>query len=671
MTYEKIRQKIEKLSEIIEEIHRYLYYRSTIKDLIDRIDFSYQHKRFGYLKYKKLLDKILKGKTRQEMLDYYDSYIDFLIREFHSYNDEIFAYFYHETLEVLEKQKPKTIDRLIPKVFKHKKTYEPRPPTVKPVVKHIEKHVKKPPRPLEAEHDMFEKLPTPEKAQKKKKRFLFPNLPKLKFPKFRIHLPRLKDLHFRPPVLIFKDLIKFKFKHEEEGAAEHVKDFDYLNLGYLKKKKPAVAKPAEQHEKPLFVPKRSIFKRLKRLFAPKKKSIFLIEKEISEQETADRIEHKKPADLIFAKLPKFRIFKHKKQNITKKVIGEKTKIGKTIIELSQIKDDTLIQDVRGKSKINPFLLEHQARRIRNLLGRQKKIKVYKPSNLGALANLLTKRVSLYLLDTYPAFFRGLYNSLRSANIKTLSNTYVNIMVMFSSLAFVTTYAITAPYFFLQGAPLLFFVFGSFLFSVFTAASTFFGFYFYPKMIIKNRRKNINTNMPFAINHMSAIINSGVSPHAMFKLISESKEYEELSYELDKIVEYIEVFGYDLITAIKAVSTITPSPAFKEFLDGLISNLESGSDIKQYMSQKAQESMLNYKLERDKFLELISTFSDIYTGILIAAPLFFVIALSLVSILGGDVGGIEVNTLMAVGTYVIMPILNILFLLFLDAAQPEI
>ena len=73
----------------------------------------------------------------------------------------------------------------------------------------------------------------------------------------------------------------------------------------------------------------------------------------------------------------------------------------------------------------------------------------------------------------------------------------------------------------------------------------------------------------------------------------------------------------------------------------------------------------------KYVESLSTYSDIYTGVLIAAPLFFVTALSLVSVLGGTIGGLSVNTIITLGTYLVIPGLNLLFLIFLEMNQPEI
>jgi archaellum biogenesis protein FlaJ (TadC family) len=104
---------------------------------------------------------------------------------------------------------------------------------------------------------------------------------------------------------------------------------------------------------------------------------------------------------------------------------------------------------------------------------------------------------------------------------------------------------------------------------------------------------------------------------------------------------------------------------------MVSTTQTGGDIKAYLAQKSEEAMLNYKLDRQKYTETIATYSDIYTGILIAAPLFFVAALSMVSLLGGKIGGMGVSTVIVLGTYVAIPIMNVFFLAFLELTQPEI
>ena len=90
-----------------------------------------------------------------------------------------------------------------------------------------------------------------------------------------------------------------------------------------------------------------------------------------------------------------------------------------------------------------------------------------------------------------------------------------------------------------------------------------------------------------------------------------------------------------------------------------------------MKAKADDTMTAYKLERRKFNQVIETLSDVYTGVMITAPLLFVIVLALINAVGGNIYGVTAVTLATLGTYVVIPILNIMFILFVSVTQPEL
>jgi archaellum biogenesis protein FlaJ (TadC family) len=120
-----------------------------------------------------------------------------------------------------------------------------------------------------------------------------------------------------------------------------------------------------------------------------------------------------------------------------------------------------------------------------------------------------------------------------------------------------------------------------------------------------------------------------------------------------------------------VAATTPSPRFRDLLTGMIATMESGGSMKSYLQSMADDAMHTYSLERKKYVEVLSTYSDIYTGILIAAPLLFMVTLAIINLLGGTIGGFSVSMLAVIGTYVVIPLLNIAFVLFLNMMQPEI
>jgi len=68
-----------------------------------------------------------------------------------------------------------------------------------------------------------------------------------------------------------------------------------------------------------------------------------------------------------------------------------------------------------------------------------------------------------------------------------------------------------------------------------------------------------------------------------------------------------------------------------------------------------------RLERKKYNQVVSTYSDVYTGILITAPLLFIVVLTIVNNFGGGFAGLSVESIAMIGTYALIPFLNILFI----------
>jgi len=195
-------------------------------------------------------------------------------------------------------------------------------------------------------------------------------------------------------------------------------------------------------------------------------------------------------------------------------------------------------------------------------------------------------------------------------------------------------------------------------------------YFYPNSVMSKKKSSIKRDIPFAVIHMSAVAGSGANPIAMFDLILKSKDYPGLESEIRKIINYVNLFGYDLPTAMRNVAKTTPSPDMKSLLNGIISNTESGGSLKDYLKGKTEEVLNIYRLERKKYVEAMSTYADIYTGLLIAAPLLFFTTLAIINMLGGAIGGVGVSTIATVGTFGVIPVLNIAYIFFITLIEPK-
>lgn len=296
---------------------------------------------------------------------------------------------------------------------------------------------------------------------------------------------------------------------------------------------------------------------------------------------------------------------------------------------------------------------------------------YKSTRYGKVSNSFFESFSSYLMKAYPGFFKNLNEALKMSDIKILSRTYTSMILFTSFITFFSVLLITFLVFLILSFDIVNVLLRSVSLAFLAGIVGFTTLYFYPNMLIRNRRRAIKTDLPFVIIHMSAVAGSGAQPISIFNLVLNTGEYKGLEGEIRKIVNYVNLFGYDLTTALRVVANNTPSSEFRELLTGLVSTIETGGDLKQYLGSKASDALTTYKLERTKYTETLATYSDIYIGVLIAAPLLFAVTLAIINMLGGKIGGFDVKFLAMAGTFIVLPFLNVAFIIFLNLVQPEV
>ncbi len=298
-------------------------------------------------------------------------------------------------------------------------------------------------------------------------------------------------------------------------------------------------------------------------------------------------------------------------------------------------------------------------------------KSYTTTTIASVSNMMVRGLSSKLLELYPDFFRSFYKKLRSAEIPLLSNTYINIMLFFMILTALVSFSTSLVVFLVTSTKFLVALAKSLLISLLSSAGVFAMFYLYPTSLIAEKNKDIRRNLPFAINQMAAIASADLPPLTIFKIVASNNEYGEVSKELAKIVNYVEIFGIDFLVAVKSVASTTPNEFFKDFLQGLVLTVNSGEKLDTYLKQKAKEALGIYEREIEKYNATVSTLSDIYTAILIAAPLLMISSLSLIQMIGGKIAGFGVGFLMAVTTYVVLPVLNLLFIMIVRMIRTSV
>jgi flagellar protein FlaJ len=154
----------------------------------------------------------------------------------------------------------------------------------------------------------------------------------------------------------------------------------------------------------------------------------------------------------------------------------------------------------------------------------------------------------------------------------------------------------------------------------------------PASRAKSRAKKIDLNLPYALNFISAMSSAGITPTEIFKSLSKQKIYGEIRNEALWIYRDVGLLGRDIISAIKANITRTPSEKFKEFLQGAIVTVQSGGGLKPYFMNKAEQYQAENRVMQKQLMEGLGIMAEAYVTAAVAGVLLIIIIIPLLMII---------------------------------------
>lgn len=273
------------------------------------------------------------------------------------------------------------------------------------------------------------------------------------------------------------------------------------------------------------------------------------------------------------------------------------------------------------------------------------------------------------LEPYVKNFDSIKVDLLKSDLELSLSEYVYAMTMACLLVFIFAFPVlvvlTAVA--LRNAALAFIF--SFTASIFVTMTIFFFFYSFPSFVAERRRKKIETALPFAATYMATVAASGAPPTTMFNVLSEFKEYGEVSKEAEKITRDVNAFGMDLISAIRKTAARTPSPELKELLWGLDTVITIGGNVSEYLHDKSKLYMEENRRRLQVFGQTLSILIEVYLTLVLVGSIFLVIMTSIMSIFGGG-SNLGISFIQFLVIFVLLPVVSAGFIVLLKIMAPS-
>jgi hypothetical protein len=314
------------------------------------------------------------------------------------------------------------------------------------------------------------------------------------------------------------------------------------------------------------------------------------------------------------------------------------------------------------------------KRLRGKEEKKEKEKTKKASKFAKTSNNFFGDISNKLIKK--DFFAFLEKDLMKTSIELTPQSYISVMIFITVIALGVSFFIFLflLIFSLKDFPVLSLATEGFLarfpkvfwVMIIIPIITFIFMYFYPSLERRSAETKINQELPFAVIHMSTISGAMVEPSKIFSIIMSTKEYPNLQPQFTKLLNFINIYGYDLVNALRKVGSTSPSRKLADLFNSLAVTINSGGSLVQFFNKRADSLLFEYKLDREKYIKFSETFMDIYISAVIAAPMMLMLLLMMMKIsgLGLSLSSGMISFIMVMAVSVI----NIVFLVFLHIKQ---
>jgi len=269
-----------------------------------------------------------------------------------------------------------------------------------------------------------------------------------------------------------------------------------------------------------------------------------------------------------------------------------------------------------------------------------------------------------VVKPYLEYFEELKYKLKQAQMKYSIEGYVSILLFTALLIF--TFTAMAAFFTMvfMGGMDVYVITTSIIVGTWCSGAVFFIGYYYPTMKSSNIKNRIEKELPFSVIYMATAASSQINTEDLFKILSIREGY--VGMECKKIYNGMHMLGMDPLTALTKAANRTPSSRFAELLWGIISVVEQGGNLGDYLKDKSVEFMGHYRRSLGDYSKQISFYTEIYITLIIVGTLFFIVLSSIMSpLVGGDI--LIMQTFLV---FVFIPLISVGFIVLLKGIYPS-
>ncbi len=180
-----------------------------------------------------------------------------------------------------------------------------------------------------------------------------------------------------------------------------------------------------------------------------------------------------------------------------------------------------------------------------------------------------------------------------------------------------------------------------------------------------RTREINVLLSDSISFMYALSIGGMNQLEILEAMAKADDtYGEVAKEFQSIVLETEYFDTDYRTAVRNQALQTPSDELAQFLTDMLSIINSGGDMTDFLEDQKDKHMRTAKQEQEMMLDTLELFGEMYMTLSLF-PLLLIIILVIMGMMGDSQTDLLLGTV-----YLLIPMVGAGFLVLVSTVTQD-
>ncbi|MHB9287170.1 archaellar assembly protein FlaJ [Halobacteriales archaeon Cl-PHB] len=152
--------------------------------------------------------------------------------------------------------------------------------------------------------------------------------------------------------------------------------------------------------------------------------------------------------------------------------------------------------------------------------------------------------------------------------------------------------------------------------------------FYPKILLSQRRTQLNNRFHLLVTHMTVLSTTKIDRMEVFRTLAEEDEYGELSIEMRRVVQLVDTWNQSLDDALRRRAKQVPSDPVADFFERLAYTLGAGQSLEDYLITEQEQIIQNYSTVYEGTLDNLEVMKDLYLSMILSMTFALVFAVVL-------------------------------------------